>query len=111
MNVMLTPIPVCPALRPLHCFSSPHQRFHRSLPPTPVYAFGRSAASASVPGPTILAACLVPVVVRWVNASTDTKHLLPIDPTLGVPAVASAQVPLGGWVGGSLALSLYLVAP
>ncbi|KAK7390934.1 hypothetical protein VNO78_19149 [Psophocarpus tetragonolobus] len=56
-------------------------KFHRDLPPTTVYAFGRSKQSATVPGPTIEALYGVDTHVRWQN-HLPPKHILPWDPTI-----------------------------
>ena len=71
------------------------QKFHRWLPATHVYAFGKKAWSASVPGPTIMAATNVTVTVKWSNSITDTSHLLTVDTTLGAPDITTNGVPFG----------------
>ncbi|XP_024533136.1 uncharacterized protein LOC112347080 [Selaginella moellendorffii] len=70
------------------------RKLHRDLPPTTVYAFGRTSAQASVPGPTLVAFKNKRAFVRWSNNITDANHLLAVDPTLdraqprvGVPLV------------------------
>ncbi|CAI9087393.1 OLC1v1021450C2 [Oldenlandia corymbosa var. corymbosa] len=71
-----------------------HQKFHRDLPATTVFAYGTSAAAATVPGPQIEAMRGVPTYVTWQNY-LPAKHILPWDPTIttaipkqgGVPAV------------------------
>ena len=71
------------------------QQFHSSLPATPVWGYGPTAASASYPAATIEAVRGVPIQVRWTN-NLPATHLLEdaIDHTLhmahpmsGVPAV------------------------
>lgn len=69
-------------------------KFHRDLPATTVFAFGTSAAAATVPGPTIEALQGVPTSVTWLNF-LPRSHILPWDPTVptaipkhgGVPTV------------------------
>ncbi|KAK8655625.1 hypothetical protein V6N13_108199 [Hibiscus sabdariffa] len=56
-------------------------RFHRDLPPTPVYAYGASWSTATVPGPTIEALHGVDTHVTWTNY-LPPKHILPSDPTI-----------------------------
>lgn len=56
-------------------------KFHRDLPPTRVYAFGRSKQEATVPGPTIEALYGVDTYVTWQN-HLPPKHILPWDPTI-----------------------------
>ncbi|KAI9074063.1 hypothetical protein K1719_043990 [Acacia pycnantha] len=70
-------------------------KFHRDLPPTPVFAYGVNKGTATVPGPTIEAAHGVDTFVTWLNY-LPSKHILPWDPTIptatprskiGVPTV------------------------
>lgn len=70
-------------------------KFHRDLPATPVFAYGTSAAAATVPGPLVEALQGVPVSITWENHLPQT-HILPWDPTIptaipksgsGVPTV------------------------
>ncbi|KAK4756772.1 hypothetical protein SAY87_006899 [Trapa incisa] len=69
-------------------------KFHRDLPTSTVFAYGTSAATATVPGPTIEAIHRIPTTVTWLNFLPDT-HILPWDPTIptaipkhgGVPTV------------------------
>ncbi|KAI3467005.1 hypothetical protein Pfo_023668 [Paulownia fortunei] len=56
-------------------------KFHRDLPPTPVFAYGTSREAASVPGPTIEALHGVGTHVKWRN-HLPSKHILPWDPTI-----------------------------
>ena len=71
------------------------QQLHSQLPPTTVYGYGVSEATASYPGPTFVVRRGVPIQVKWTN-HLPTTHLLDyaIDPTLpramtttGVPIV------------------------
>ncbi|KAJ7954204.1 Multicopper oxidase LPR1 [Quillaja saponaria] len=55
-------------------------KFHRDLPPTPVFAFGVYQHTATVPGPTIEAIHGTDTYVTWQNHLT--KHILPSDPTI-----------------------------
>lgn len=57
------------------------QKFHRDLPPTPVFAYGVNKHTATVPGPTIEALQGVGTYVRWQN-HLPPKHILPWDPTI-----------------------------
>ncbi|KAF4394286.1 hypothetical protein F8388_005920 [Cannabis sativa] len=70
-------------------------KFHRDLPPTPVFAYGESKSKATVPGPTIEAVQGVDTYVTWQN-HLPSKHILPWDPSIptakplnkkGVPTV------------------------
>ncbi|CAH2033672.1 unnamed protein product, partial [Thlaspi arvense] len=69
-------------------------KFHRDLPPTPVFAYGTSRSRATVPGPTIEAVYGVDTYVTWRN-HLPSSHILPWDPTIspatpkngGIPAV------------------------
>lgn len=56
-------------------------KFHRDLPPTPVYAYGTSKRAATVPGPTIEALHGIDTYVTWQN-HLPSKHILPWDPTI-----------------------------
>ncbi|CAL0300339.1 unnamed protein product [Lupinus luteus] len=71
-------------------------KFHRDLPPTPVYAYGLTSLTATVPGPTIEAHYGVPTYVTWQN-NLPPDHILPCDLTIptavnnktnGIPTVA-----------------------
>ncbi|KAL5763329.1 hypothetical protein ACOSP7_019593 [Xanthoceras sorbifolium] len=56
-------------------------KFHRDLPPTPVFAYGTSQHTATVPGPTIEALYGVDTYVTWQN-HLPSEHILPWDPTI-----------------------------
>lgn len=56
-------------------------KFHRDLPPTPVFAYGTWESSATVPGPTIEALHGIETRVKWKN-HLPPKHILPWDPTV-----------------------------
>ncbi|XP_024019397.1 multicopper oxidase LPR1, partial [Morus notabilis] len=56
-------------------------KFHRDLPPTPVFAYGESKEAATVPGPTIEALHGIETRVMWRN-HLPSKHILPWDPTI-----------------------------
>ena len=60
-----------------------------------MYAFGRTKAEASVPGPTIMVESGYPIRVQWVNNITDDKHFLPVDHTLMAPKLTKGGVPIG----------------
>ncbi len=59
------------------------QQLHGQLPPTTVYGYGTSQATASYPGATIVAQKGVPISIRWTNHLPMT-HILDyaIDPTI-----------------------------
>ncbi|KAM7275578.1 hypothetical protein ACFE04_017444 [Oxalis oulophora] len=68
-------------------------KFHRDIPATPVFAFGTSRYTATVPGPTIEALQGIDTHISWRN-HLPTKHILPWDPTIptaeprkGIPTV------------------------
>nr|POF08750.1 multicopper oxidase lpr1 [Quercus suber] len=68
-------------------------KFHKDLPPTPVFAYGTSKHTATVPGPTFEALHGVDTYVTWRN-HLPKKHILPWDPTIptaipekGIPTV------------------------
>ncbi|PKI44277.1 hypothetical protein CRG98_035351, partial [Punica granatum] len=56
-------------------------KFHRNLPSTPVFAYGTSRSTATVPGPTIEALHGIDTHVTWLN-HLPQKHILPWDPTI-----------------------------
>ncbi|XP_028798461.1 multicopper oxidase LPR2-like [Neltuma alba] len=58
-------------------------KFHRDLPPTPVYAYGLDQQTASVPGPTIEALHGVDTYVTWQN-HLPSNHIFPLDPTIPI---------------------------
>ncbi|KAL1189930.1 Multicopper oxidase LPR2 [Cardamine amara subsp. amara] len=60
-------------------------KFHRDLPATPVFAYGLSWHTATVPGPTIEAAYGLDTSVTWQN-HLPSSHILPWDPTIS-PAI------------------------
>ncbi|KAF6149858.1 hypothetical protein GIB67_010932 [Kingdonia uniflora] len=57
------------------------KKFHRDLPPTPVFAYGTTRAAATVPGPTIKALHGVDTYITWQN-HLPSPHILPWDRTL-----------------------------
>lgn len=68
-------------------------KFHRDLPPSRVFAYGRSERKATVPGPSIEAMSGVETYVRWEN-HLPARHIFTIDkslqaasPSEGVPTV------------------------
>jgi spore coat protein A len=71
------------------------QKLHRDLPATPLYAYGTSNETATVPGPTLLARSGVTSYVRYENHIYDKHHMLTLDYTVmwanpkngGVPIV------------------------
>ncbi|KAK1320751.1 hypothetical protein QJS10_CPA03g00499 [Acorus calamus] len=67
-------------------------KFHRDLPPTPVFAYGTTKATATVPGPTIEARQGVPTRVTWMN-HLPKKHILPWDPTIPTAESSSNGIP------------------
>ncbi|KAI6683479.1 hypothetical protein NL676_029392 [Syzygium grande] len=67
-------------------------KFHRDLPATTVFAYGTSAAKATVPGPTIEAIQNVPTYVTWQNF-LPRSHILPWDPTIPTAIPKNGGVP------------------
>ncbi|KAK4752558.1 hypothetical protein SAY87_021356 [Trapa incisa] len=65
-------------------------KFHRDLPETTVFAFGTSAQTATIPGPTIEA--IVPTHLTWQNYLPE-KHILPWDPTIPTAIPKNGGVP------------------
>ena len=59
------------------------QQLHSQLPPTTLYGYGTSQATASYPGATIVAQKGVPISIRWTNHLTG-PHILEyaFDPTI-----------------------------
>jgi spore coat protein A, manganese oxidase len=59
------------------------QQLHSQLPPTTVYGYGTSQATASYPGATIVARKGVPISIKWTNHLTG-PHILAyaFDPTI-----------------------------
>ncbi|MCO5594030.1 hypothetical protein L7F22_048049 [Adiantum nelumboides] len=70
------------------------QKLHRDLPATPMYAFGSSQASASVPGPTLLATQNVPAFVRWENHIDDDSHMFTVDGSIHWANPSHGGVPI-----------------
>jgi FtsP/CotA-like multicopper oxidase with cupredoxin domain len=71
------------------------QQLHSQLPPTTVYGYGTSQATASYPGPTIVVQKGVPISIKWEN-HLPSPHILAyaFDPTIpkaetttGIPIV------------------------
>ncbi|KAJ6718868.1 MULTICOPPER OXIDASE LPR1 [Salix purpurea] len=78
-------------------------KFHRDLPPTPVYAYGASKRNATIPGPTIEAIHGIDAFVKWQN-HLPSNHILPWDPTIptaiprtnkGIPTVVHLHGSIG----------------
>ncbi|XP_059655414.1 multicopper oxidase LPR1-like [Cornus florida] len=78
-------------------------KFHRDLPPTPVFAYGTTKHTATVPGPTIEALHGIDTYVTWKN-HLPKKHILPWDPTIptaipstnkGIPTVVHVHGNIG----------------
>ncbi|KAJ4836073.1 Multicopper oxidase lpr2 [Turnera subulata] len=74
---------------------SKNWKFHRDIPPTPVFALGTCSQDATVPGPTIEAIHGIDTYIQWEN-HLPAQHILPWDPTIptaipkskiGVPTV------------------------
>jgi spore coat protein A len=71
------------------------QKLHRDLPPTPLYAFGTSATTATYPGPTLRATQRSKSYVRFENHIQDEQPMFTVDRTIqwanpkrgGVPTV------------------------
>jgi spore coat protein A, manganese oxidase len=77
------------------------QRLHSQLPLTALYGYGTSAATASYPGPTIVARKGVPISIKWLNFLPQ-EHLLDYayDPTLP-RAATTTGVPIATHVHGA----------
>ncbi|XP_020251817.1 multicopper oxidase LPR2-like [Asparagus officinalis] len=67
-------------------------KFHRDLPPTPVYAFGTSKATATVPGPTIESIQGVATHITWEN-HLPSRHILPFDRTILIANPEGGGIP------------------
>ncbi|KAL6963132.1 Leucine permease transcriptional regulator [Sarracenia purpurea var. burkii] len=67
-------------------------KFHRDLPATTVFAYGTTAATATVPGPTIEALQGIPTYVTWEN-HLPQSHILPWDPTITTAIPKKGGVP------------------
>ncbi|KAF8083459.1 hypothetical protein N665_0772s0028 [Sinapis alba] len=67
-------------------------KFHRDLPPTPVFAYGTSRRSATVPGPTIEAVYGVDTYVTWRN-HLPSSHILPLDLTISPASPKHGGIP------------------
>ncbi|KAJ4916452.1 Multicopper oxidase LPR1 [Raphanus sativus] len=67
-------------------------KFHRDLPPTPVFAYGTSRRSATVPGPTIEAVYGVDTYVTWRN-HLPSSHILPLDLTISPASPKRGGIP------------------
>ncbi|ESQ34484.1 hypothetical protein EUTSA_v10007182mg [Eutrema salsugineum] len=67
-------------------------KFHRDLPPTPVFAYGTSRSRATVPGPTIEAVYGVDTYVTWRN-HLPSSHILPWDPTISPATPKTGGIP------------------
>ncbi|CAI9096716.1 OLC1v1032921C2 [Oldenlandia corymbosa var. corymbosa] len=63
-------------------------KFHRDIPATPVFAYGTSKQTATVPGPTIEALHGVSTYVTWLN-HLPPNHILPWDPTIPIASPPS----------------------
>ncbi|CAI5488535.1 unnamed protein product [Closterium sp. Naga37s-1] len=71
-----------------------HQKFHRDLPATKVYAFGVSRSSARYPGPVLVATRGTTTKVKFSNHIRDKTHMFTVDPTLGAPELTNGGVPI-----------------
>ncbi|GMH26246.1 hypothetical protein Nepgr_028089 [Nepenthes gracilis] len=65
-------------------------KFHQDLPATPVFAYGTSELTATVPGPTIEALHGVDTNITWQN-HLPSQHILPWDPTIPTAAPANKR--------------------
>jgi len=70
------------------------QQLHSQLPPTTVYGYGTSEATASFPGPTIVVQKDVPTSIKWMNF-LPYPHILAyaFDPTIPA-AETSTGIPI-----------------
>jgi spore coat protein A, manganese oxidase len=77
------------------------QQLHSQLPPTTVFAYGTSLATAGYPGPTIVAQRGVPIQIKWLNFLGMTHPLsYAFDPTIPA-AVSTTGVPIATHVHGA----------
>ena len=77
------------------------QQLHSQLPPTTVFAYGTSQATAGYPGPTIVVQRNVPIQVKWTNNLGMTHPLsYAFDPTIPA-AVTTTGVPITTHVHGA----------
>lgn len=67
-------------------------KFHRDLPASTVFAYGRSRETATVPGPTIEAIQGADTYVTWEN-HLPSRHILPWDPSLSVAKPKYGGIP------------------
>uniref|UniRef100_J3KW09 Plastocyanin-like domain-containing protein n=1 Tax=Oryza brachyantha TaxID=4533 RepID=J3KW09_ORYBR len=67
-------------------------KFHRDMPPTPVFVYGESPEKATFPGPTIVARQGVWLDVKWENHLPDA-HILPWDRTVPTAIPKNGGVP------------------
>ncbi|KAK9277592.1 hypothetical protein L1049_007137 [Liquidambar formosana] len=67
-------------------------KFHRDLPPTPVFAYGTSNKTATVPGPTIETLHGIHTHITWRN-HLPPKHILPWDPTIPTAVPKKRGIP------------------
>lgn len=67
-------------------------KFHRDLPASAVFAYGRSRKTATVPGPTIESLQGADTYVTWEN-HLPSRHILPWDSSLNVAKPKYGGVP------------------
>ncbi|KAK4752566.1 hypothetical protein SAY87_021372 [Trapa incisa] len=67
-------------------------KFHRDLPDTTVFAYGTSAATATIPGPTIEAIEDTPTYITWEN-HLPQSHILPWDTSIPIATPNNGGVP------------------
>ncbi|CAL5442374.1 unnamed protein product [Camellia sinensis] len=67
-------------------------KFHRDFPATTVFAYGTSAGTATVPGPTIETLHGVATNVTWEN-HLPQSHILPFDTTIATAIPSHGGVP------------------
>ncbi|KAL2608728.1 hypothetical protein R1flu_027301 [Riccia fluitans] len=70
------------------------QVLHRDLPATTLYAYGTSEATATYPGPTLVAKRNIPSCVRFENHIYDSETFLVTDKTLPWANPANGGVPI-----------------
>ncbi|KAL3677049.1 hypothetical protein R1sor_026997 [Riccia sorocarpa] len=70
------------------------QVLHRDLPATTLYAYGTSAATATYPGPTLVAKQNIPSYILFENHITDSETFLVTDKTLTWANPANGGVPI-----------------
>ncbi|CAI7845788.1 unnamed protein product [Closterium sp. NIES-53] len=74
-----------------------YQKFHRDLPATKQYVYGKDEKTAAYPGPVIVAQRGVETKVYYENHLLDRQHMFTVDYTLmpGIPKPKLGGIPVG----------------